>query len=210
MNIKNILSGKGVFRIGKALRLFSRVQRERFLLVILIFALLGLSGCTSYIKTQIALHQNEEWKAKTQLLFTPQQLVLLGGEQGVEKELQKEVERLESRNIQCIWNKKIQRNGGVNYIISLEGKGVEELKRAAPSTVYIGELLAGPISLHMEGNVKKEQALSISLKSNLSTGYRWQVEEIDRRILRQVGDLNLSRNQDCSVLQRNRPCTLKL
>jgi C1A family cysteine protease len=188
MDLKNFLSNTGIFRLSKLLR-SSAVWRKGALLLLAIFTVLSLTGCALYISTHVIFHPGQEWKAETHLSLTPQQLMLLGGQETIELKLQDEAARLRSRNIDCTWQKESQKDGVVSYIISAEGKGIEQFKQAIFGKSYIVELLAGPISLRVSGNISQGKTLDIELDSNPSTGYRWEVGGIDKGMLHQLGGI---------------------
>jgi len=189
INLGRTVSDKGVFCTRKALRLAAQNWRRGLSLVISVLALLTITACVSDIETRVTFYPSEEWKAEIRLSFTPQMVMLLGGEQALEARLQKEVAtRLGSGDIDYVLKKELQTGGGVDYLIAMEGKGLQEFYQAVFSKPYMAELLAGPVSLDVSGNIGEGQILTIGLDSNPSTGYSWEVAEMDEKILRQVGE----------------------
>lgn len=188
MNPRAILSSRSMLRTEKALRLASQYSPKWLLVVISIVLLFSVTACVGDIKVHVTFHSDEEWKAEIRLSFTSRQVMLVGGKEALEAQLQREVDtRLASRDIRCALKKEPQEGGGVYYILSVEGKGVQEFNQAVFSKAYMAEFLAGPSSLHLTGSINEGQLFVIVLDSNPSTGYSWEVAEIDEKILRQVG-----------------------
>lgn len=188
MNPRAILSSRSMLRTKKALRLASQCSPKWLFVVISIVLLFSMTACVGDIRVHVTFHSDEEWKAEIRLSFTSRQVMLVGGKKALEAQLQREVDtRLASRDIRCALKKEPQEGGGVDYILSVEGKGVQEFNQAVLSKPYMAELLAGPTSLRLSGSITEGQVLVIVLDSNLSAGYSWEVAEIDRKVLRQVG-----------------------
>ncbi len=90
MNTRCVLSGKGILSASKALQLIAQLWRKGLFLILSTLALLSLTGCVSSIETHVTFRPNEEWRADIRLSFTPQQLMLVGGEQTLEAKLKEE------------------------------------------------------------------------------------------------------------------------
>lgn len=192
MNTRCVLSGKGILSASKALQLIAQLWRKGLFLILSTLALLSLTGCVSSIETHVTFRPNEEWRADIRLSFTPQQLMLVGGEQTLEAKLKEETTKLEARNIHYTWKKEPQKDGSLSCIIAVEGRGLQDFNQAVFNKIYVAELLGGPASLQLSGDVVQEhvgQTLVIELQSNPSTGYEWEVTGIDKQILHQVGKI---------------------
>jgi len=178
--------GKAV--TGRILRSGWQTWRKGLFLVISIFALISSTVCCGYLEGHGTFYPNDEWKAEISLSLTPQQLVLCGGEQAVEAELQEETAAmLEGKNIRYTWKRESQRDGGAKYIIAMEGEGLDEFSQVVFSKICPAELLGSPASLYLTGKVSEGQVLVFSLDSNPSTGYLWETAEMDGEILSQTG-----------------------
>jgi len=68
---------------SRILRSGWQIWRKSLFLVISIFALVSLTVCCDYLEGHGTFYPNDEWKAEISLSFTPQQLMLCGGEQAL-------------------------------------------------------------------------------------------------------------------------------
>ena len=112
-------------------------------------------------------------------------------------ELQEETAAiLEGENIRYTWENESQRDEGVNYTISVEGEGLDEFNQSVLSEICLAELLEGPISLCLTGEISEGQVMVFSLDSNPSTGYLWETAEMDGGILRQTGKVEFKQESE--------------
>jgi len=78
---------------------------------------------------------------------------------------------------------------GPAYQISMQGKGIEPLRRAIYNDLKsIVPPLGGAIMVQISGSVDKDEQVNLELEANSSTGYIWQVLQMDLRILQPAGD----------------------
>lgn len=102
--------------------------RKVFLMAATILIPLLLTAC-GVIKADITLYGDEEWTADTELILTPQEVSMAGGEAALEAELQRKAAQLRQQNVRYNWRKQ-QKDGNSVYHFSIEGKGWAVLNNA--------------------------------------------------------------------------------
>jgi hypothetical protein len=100
------------------------------ILAVLMIALI-ISSCGSVLETDttINLHSNERWEAEVQLVFAPQQLVLVSSQ--LEGELTKRIRKFQDSGIKASWRREENPSGkNIVYIITAKGQGFDKLNGA--------------------------------------------------------------------------------
>ncbi|MBC7265160.1 MAG: hypothetical protein H5T64_12510 [Chloroflexi bacterium] len=175
--------------------------RRALYLAISILALLALTGCVGYVEAHITFYPQEEWKAEVRLSFTAQQVMQLGGEQAIEASLREQAAtKLKEGDVRYTWKKEPQRDGGITYIVSIEGRGLQKLNETAFSgmaTIYVDEssrerrvvfsampagLLGGTVSLRLTGG-KIISSNADELKGNTAIWYNLTFGESAEAVL---------------------------
>ena len=100
---------------------------------ILCIAILGyfLSSCIPILSAdiEITLSADEEWRAKTEVVFTQQQLGLLAGD--IDNGFEEIVQEIRRSGVDAQWNRNEDRDdGNIGYVITASGQGLENLNDA--------------------------------------------------------------------------------
>ncbi|MDD5371387.1 MAG: C1 family peptidase [Anaerolineaceae bacterium] len=140
--------------------------QRKLRLGILFLASLFLAGCAASSQNLIFLDESGSWHASLAILGA----ALEGDLTNLSQRLQQSGVRLLRTNLQGIENivtprLEVNGTGGVDQVRALlYGDLASELQPLGASTVLI-----------LEGHVQKGEQLAISIESNPSTGYLWQV-----------------------------------
>jgi hypothetical protein len=106
---------------------------ERAMKRILSIAILGyfLSSCIPILSAdiEITLSADEKWRAKTEVVFTQQQLGLLAG--NIDNGFEEIVQEIRRSGVDAQWNRNEDRDdGNIGYVITANGQGLENLNDA--------------------------------------------------------------------------------
>ncbi len=135
-----------------------------------------------------------DWSAELDLAFTRDQVQQAGWDAdaaGLESALTSRV-RARGANIQV--SRQTGADGGRSYRFSLSGKGDMQLVKQVlyDDLEPLGGLLGGPASITLSGAVSAGESVAITLDSNVSTGYTWQVDPLDGHVLAATGEVSLA------------------
>jgi C1A family cysteine protease len=128
------------------------------------------------------------WQIEIKVAFTSDQITQPGWEAN-------------TRALQSALTMRLQSNGtrldtlrapsarGDEFTFRADGKGTAaQFRRVAFDDLSpVGGLLGSPAALTLEGAVKRGESVSLVLESNPSTGYSWDVSQLDAAVLQTVG-----------------------
>lgn len=137
---------------------------------------------------ELLLSTNRDWTADIAITFSPESA-------GQEAEIHKKINQVLQREVQpqrvaYRVTQRLEGNADLSYRITLQGnEGLDQFKRvvffAADPTIPLSE---GPVALELTGKVKMGESLPITLESNPSTGYYWELTQADPSLAFQVGE----------------------
>ncbi|HUW95020.1 MAG TPA: hypothetical protein VMW58_04480 [Anaerolineae bacterium] len=118
--------------------------RAGFSLVISSLVLSVLGGCIGVgdADVDVTFYSSEGWKASVTSSLTWQEVSRLGGQQYIEDYLAEDLgEQAERQDWEYSWRVEYPEGGGVSYIVSAEGKGLETLRGILgdQATIYAHE-----------------------------------------------------------------------
>ncbi|MBM4425285.1 MAG: zinc ribbon domain-containing protein [Chloroflexi bacterium] len=104
------------------------------------FALL-LTSCVTALSadTRIAFYEGEEWEARAEVVFSPEQIALAGGQ--VDQAVAEIAAKMREAGAEAKWDKQ-QRSEGIAYTVTANGVGLETLNTAffdGQATLYVDE-----------------------------------------------------------------------
>jgi hypothetical protein len=105
------------------------VAYQRLLLFLAIA--LAISSCVSVLETDIniKLRSKEKWEAEIQLVFAPQQLVLVASQ--LEAELSRRTRSYQNLGIDANWRREQNpSDGNIVYVINAKGQGFDAINQA--------------------------------------------------------------------------------
>ena len=161
---------------------------RRLLKPIVIVAFLGLVATASDSVVGAAETDEITWQVEIKVAFTPDQIQQPGWEEN-------------ARALQSALTTRLQTNGtrlettraanarDTDLTFRANGKGTAaQFKRVAFDDFSpVGGLIGGPAALTLNGAVKRGENLSLVLESNPSTGYAWDVSQLDAAMFGTVG-----------------------
>jgi C1A family cysteine protease len=137
---------------------------------------------------ELILSANRDWTADIAITFSPES----GGQgdeiyQKINQVLQREVQ---PHRVAYRVTQHLEGNADHTYKITLQGnEGLGQFQRviffAADPTIPLSD---GPVALELTGKVKMGESLPITLESNPSTGYYWELVQADPSLVFQVGE----------------------
>ncbi len=160
------------------------------ILVICLLALILTLGITK-ARAWAPSSAGVTWAMKVNVALPPDQVSALGGQQAVNS-LQNDIAskiKLHGATLD-VTPQASKEDGGASFSMSITGTGnLQQFKQVVfDDLTPIGGLLGGPISLTLIGDVSGGEKLPLMLESNLSTGYRWYIAQMDQQSLSQLGD----------------------
>ncbi len=178
------VTAKSGWIVGQAWREHARI----------ILLAIGMLVLLSFSSGAIAASDADvRWNAEIVASFPPDRVQLLGGEQGLTAFQNAFSSRLKSAGIQSEWKPQAAATPGKQFALGLSGTGLTQLKQVAFSELQpFGGLLGGPISLSLQGSVKGGETIGVSLETNSSTGFQWEIRQLDSSVLRPVGQAAVS------------------
>ena len=155
---------------------------------ILIAVLLGLIASASGSIVGAADTDEITWQIEIKTAFTSDQINQPGWEEN-------------TRALQSALTTRLQSNGthldtqrapsarGADFTFRADGKGTAaQFRRVAFDDLSpVGGLIGSPAVLTLEGAVKHGESVSLVLESNPSTGYSWDVSQLDAAVLQSAG-----------------------
>jgi C1A family cysteine protease len=138
------------------------------------------------------------WTVKVNVVLPPAQVKSMGGQKAVNTLQNDLASKVQKRGATLSIAPQVRQDAGASFALSITGTGdLLQFKQVVFDDLNsVGGLLGGPISLRLVGNVNANEALPLVLESNLSTGYRWDVKQMDQGILKQVGDISYEPTSD--------------
>ncbi len=130
------------------------------------------------------------WSLKVNVVLPPAQVKSMGGQKAVNTLQNDLTSKVQKRGATLSITPQVRQDAGAAFALSITGTGdLLQFKQVVFDDLSsVGGLLGGPISLTLVGNVSANEALPLALESNLSTGYRWDVKQVDQGVLNQIGD----------------------
>lgn len=109
--------------------------RSRFWMTMLGFAALVvlallLSGCGGAVTEEIWLNGGERWEVDLTFSLTESEHSMLQGSLDQEDEWDELVEEAKEEGISLDWDRREEEDGGVTYIVTMEGQGLDKLNEA--------------------------------------------------------------------------------
>ncbi len=157
---------------------------KRFISIVLLaclFVSLSSAVASSSAPDQVT------WQVDITYTFSKQDVTQAGWEQRQQELLSALSTRLQSRGARLAVRRTARADQGIDDAFHMEGQGtIQQFKLAMFDDLSpIGGLLGGPTVLDLSGQVTRGQAVRFLLDSNPSTGYGWQVAQIDSSRLRE-------------------------
>ena len=108
----------------------ARMLRGKAPVVAVIIAVpLLLSGCVGVITADVTLYSDEKWQANVDLTLTQEEVLMAGGEEAIESQLQFQIAEWEQQGNPGSWRKEYKEKN-VIYHLSVQGEGWSALNRA--------------------------------------------------------------------------------
>ena len=99
---------------------------KKLLLVAMLVIFSLLVGACGAVEQDVTLIKNEKWKAETRLILN-KQTIALANPADIEQRLDAAQAQADAAEVSYKWNKKINDDGGVTYIIGHPGRGMISL-----------------------------------------------------------------------------------
>ncbi len=152
-------------------------MRRLISIAFLAFLFTALSGAVAHSS---ALDQ-VTWQVDLTYSFTQQEVSQPDWAQRQQELLGTLSTRLSSRGAHLAVRRSARADQGIDDAFHIEGQGtMEQFKLAMFDDLsLVGGFLGGPTVMDLTGQVSRGQQVQIALDSNPSTGYGWQVSQID-------------------------------
>ena len=99
---------------------------KKLLLAVMLVIFSLLVGACGAVEQDVTLIKNEKWKAETRLILN-KQTIALANPSDIEQRLDAAQAQADAAEVSYKWNKKINDDGGVTYIIRTSGTGYDLL-----------------------------------------------------------------------------------
>jgi hypothetical protein len=132
-----------------------RVQGRRFLGLLAIAALLLLAGCGT-MDTEVTFYQGERWQTIMEVYLLPATVSMMGGEAGLEAEMERSMPEVEDEKVEFSWEKERHEDGGVTYRFTMKGEDWDQLNEVifdGQATITKDESGQVHLSYYTMGNI---------------------------------------------------------
>ena len=165
-----------------------RIRVRHLLKPILIAVLLGLIASMSGSIAGAADTDEITWQIEIKVAFTADQINQPDWEENTRALKSALTTRLQSNGTR-LDTQRAPSARGADFIFRADGKGTAaQFRRVAFDDLSpVGGLIGSPAALTLEGAVKRGESVSLVLESNPSTGYSWDVSQLDAAVLETVG-----------------------
>ncbi|MEW5720978.1 MAG: protease inhibitor I42 family protein, partial [Chloroflexota bacterium] len=164
------------------------IQEQCLLKVIVITALLLVAASVSGSIAGAADTDEIAWQIEIKVVFTSDQIKQPGWEENTRALQNALATRLQSNGTR-LQAARAPNARGTELTFRADGKGTAaQFRRVAFDDLSpVGGLIGGPAALTLEGVVKRGENLSLVLESNPSTGYAWDVSQVDPAMFQAIG-----------------------
>jgi C1A family cysteine protease len=145
---------------------------------------IALSICIFSSSVGAAAPDEVEWNIEVNVPFTSEQVQQPGWEASTQALQAAMAARMRNDGAQ-LQTKKTLKSAGVEYAFLANGKGnLTQFKQVLFDDLGpVGGMTGGATQLTIDGSVKRGENVAFLLESNPSTGYTWQIQDVNRSVL---------------------------